>query len=71
MRKIQVYIKGQRLELFNDEKITINSSIQNVYDISKVFTDYSQGFTVPASPHNNAIFQHFLKLVKFNLKKLT
>ncbi len=59
MRKIQIYIKGQRLELFNDEKITINSSIQNVYDISKVFTDYSQGFTVPASPHNNAIFQHF------------
>ena len=59
MRKIQVYIKGQRLELFNDEKITINSSIQNVYDIAKVFTDYSQGFTVPASPHNNAIFQHF------------
>jgi hypothetical protein len=58
-RKLQIYIEGERLELFQDEKITINSSIQNINDISKVFTDLTQSFTVPATPHNNRIFHHF------------
>ena len=48
-----------RLELFHDENISITSSIQNVNDISKVFTDYSQSFTVPATPNNNKIFAHW------------
>ena len=58
-RKVQIYIEGERLELFNDEKISVNSTVQNIADISKVFTDFSQSFTVPATPHNNAIFEHF------------
>lgn len=58
-RKLQIYIEGKRLDLFQDEKIVVNSSIQNVNDISKVFTDLSQSFTVPASTHNNTIFHHF------------
>jgi hypothetical protein len=49
----------RRIELFNDEKISITSSIQNVNDISKVFTDYSQSFTIPASDNNNEIFRHW------------
>ena len=48
-----------RLELFQDENISITSSIQNVNDISKVFTDYSQSFTIPATPNNNKIFAHW------------
>jgi len=59
MRDVQIYIEGKRLELFNDEKIEINSSVQNIQDIAKVFTDFSQSFTVPASTVNNQIFQHF------------
>ncbi len=59
MRQVQVYIEGNRIELFNDEQIQITSSVQNISDISKVFTDFSQSFTVPASTVNNAIFQHF------------
>ena len=58
-RDVQIFIKGKRVELFNDEKISVNSSIQNISDITKVFTDFSQSFTVPASTINNAIFQHF------------
>jgi hypothetical protein len=58
-RKLQIYVEGKRLDLFQDEKIVINSSIQNVNDISKVFTDLSQSFTIPANTHNNAIFHHF------------
>ena len=59
MREVQVYIEGQRLDLFKDETISITSSIQNISDISKVYTDFSQSFTVPASKNNNQIFSHY------------
>lgn len=65
-RRIQIYIEPifesgdfQELELFNDETIEVTSTIQNISDISKVFTDVSLSFSVPATPNNNAIFQHF------------
>lgn len=50
---------AKRIELFEDEKISITSSIQNISDISKVFTDYTQSFTIPASDNNNQIFRHW------------
>ena len=55
----QTELNFTRLELFNDEKITVSSTIQNISDINKIFTDFSQGFTIPCSTINNAIFQHF------------
>jgi hypothetical protein len=64
-RQVDIYIEGTtsgdylRLDLFGDEKINISSSIQNVQDISKVYTDFSQSFTVPASDNNNKIFEYF------------
>lgn len=65
IRKVDIYIEGnvvgdyEKIELFSDEKIVINSSIQNIQDISKVFTDFSQSFTIPASPTNNRIVHYF------------
>jgi hypothetical protein len=59
MRQVQVYIEGLKIELFEDEQINVTSSVQNINDISKVFTDFSQSFTVPASTVNNEIFKHF------------
>ena len=59
MRTVQVYIEGQRLDLFNDEQISVTSKQQDIQDISKVFTDFSQSFSVPSTPSNDAIFQHF------------
>jgi hypothetical protein len=59
MRTAQVYIQGQKLDLFDDENISVTSSIQNISDISKVFTDFSQSFNVPASKNNNTIFSHW------------
>lgn len=56
---IQLYIEGQRVEMFDDEGVSITSSIQNVRDIGKVFSDYSQSFSVPASRQNNKIFKHY------------
>jgi hypothetical protein len=48
-----------RIELFNDEKISVVSSITNFNNLGSLFTDYSQTFTVPASKHNNTIFKHW------------
>jgi hypothetical protein len=59
MNKVDIYVNNQRLDLFQDEDITINLSVQNVQDISKVFTDFTQDFTVPATPTNNAIFGYY------------
>jgi hypothetical protein len=49
----------KRIELFSDEKISVTSSVQDISDISKTFTDFSQSFTVPATVANNAIFKHW------------
>jgi len=59
MYKVSLYIDGQRADLFEDENIEITLTTQNVKDISKVFGDYSNGFTLPASATNNAIFKHY------------
>ena len=58
---IQDAYTGQynRVDLFDDEKISVVSSIQNINDISKTYTDFSQTFTVPASNQNNKIFRHW------------
>jgi hypothetical protein len=64
MLTVAIYIQdaytGQynRVDLFDDEKISVVSSIQNINDISKTYTDFSQTFTVPASNQNNKIFRH-------------
>lgn len=58
-RQVAIYIEGDRIELFDDEKIGVNSSIQNIQDVSKVFTDFSQSFSVPCSNVNNPIFEHY------------
>lgn len=61
MRKAVVYVgkDRERLDLFKDEEINVTSTIQNIQDIAKVFTDFSQTFTVPASEKNNKIFKHY------------
>jgi hypothetical protein len=59
--KVTIFVGEQELDVFQDEDITINLSVQNIQDISKVFTDFTQGFSVPASPRNNAIFEHYYR----------
>ncbi len=59
MIAIQLFIEGQEIELFEDESVTLNQSIQEVRDISKLFTDFTQTFNVPASKLNNKAFKHF------------
>lgn len=59
MRTVQLYINNKRVDLFQDEKIEISLTTQNIKDIAKVWTDFSQSFTVPCSENNNDIFDYF------------
>ena len=64
MKQPILYIKDsdgnyQQIEMFSDETITITSKIQDARDISKVFTDFTKTFTIPASKENNKVFQHW------------
>lgn len=59
MYRVQLYIDGQEADLFQNESIEINLSVQNIKDISKVFGDFTNSFTIPASPANNKIFKHY------------
>ena len=65
MKVVGIYIQDSetleynRVDLFDDEKISVTSSIQNINDISKTYTDYSNTYTVPASKQNNKIFKHW------------
>lgn len=49
----------KRIELFGDEVITINSTIKNYNDLSKLFADFTKVFTVPATSYNNEIFKYW------------
>ena len=54
-----IYIGTERLDLFEDENIVIKSNVSKISDITKVFTDTSNTFTVPATDVNNDIFKHW------------
>jgi hypothetical protein len=56
---IELYIQGERVDLFKDESISLTDSIQNVRDIAKVFTAFSKSFNLPSSKTNNKIFKHY------------
>ena len=59
MIALQLYILGQQVEMFDDEAVNLSQSIQDVKDIDKIFTEFTQTFSVPASKLNNIIFKHF------------
>jgi hypothetical protein len=61
MVALYIYIDeiAKRIELFDDEKISVTSSVQDIADVSKAKTDFTQSFTIPASTTNNEIFKHW------------
>ena len=59
MQKLQLFISNTRVDLFKDESVSINQTIQNVRDIAKIFTEFTQTFTIPASKTNNKLFKHY------------
>jgi len=71
MQKLQLYIGNERIDLFKDEQVSFNQSIQNIKDPAKIFTEFTQTFTVPASKTNNKIFKHYYNFNIVNPNDLT
>ena len=59
MQVVELYINNTRVDLFKDESVTITDTIVNAKDVAKVFTAFSQQFSLPASSTNNQIFKHY------------
>lgn len=65
MINLQLYILNENgesydeVELYDNETVSYTQSLQDVRDISKVFSDFTRTFNVPASKTNNIIFKHF------------
>jgi hypothetical protein len=57
--KVQVYIGEDKLDLFDDEKISITQKLNDIEKLSNVFTDFTNSFTVPATQNNNRILKHY------------
>ncbi len=56
---VDLYIRDKRVIKFDEsESIQINRKTKDYRDIEKLFSDYSESFTVPGEP-NNHIFQHY------------
>jgi hypothetical protein len=70
MQKLQLYISNERIDLFKDEQVSFNQSIQNIKDPAKIFTEFTQTFTVPASKTNNQIFKHYYNFNNVNPNNL-
>ena len=67
-REVELYINTagygeaityQRLDLFEEQSINITNSLQDIKDIAKVFTDFTQQFSIPASKPNSKVFKHY------------
>lgn len=61
MNQVDIYIGHNRLDLFDDEEISINLSVQNYKELDKIFTDFTQSFTIPATGRNNEILAHYYR----------
>ncbi len=56
---VELFIDNKRVDLFDDESINVVDSIKNVRDIAKIFTTFTQIFSLPATQKNNEIFRHY------------
>ena len=59
MIDFQLYIEDNKVDLFKDETLQISDKIQDIKDISKIYTTYSSQFNLPATNKNNNIFRHY------------
>ena len=59
MRRLQLYIGTERVDLFKDESVSLTQTIQNVKDIAKVFTSLHKHLQYQHLRENNKIFQHY------------
>ncbi len=47
------------LDLFEDENIGFTTKLSDIEKLSNVFLDFSDTFSIPATPNNNKLFKHY------------
>lgn len=52
-------VKLNKLDTFDDETVELTQSIKDFKDVSKILTDYTKDFNLPASKKNNRLFGHY------------
>ena len=55
----RIFIDSYSLDLFEDENIKVKSAVSKIEDITKIFTDTSNNFTIPASDNNLEAINHW------------
>ena len=58
MRKVALYFNDVYLDLFGDEDIVLTRKATDYRELGRVYTDFTQTFTVPATPKNNKALKH-------------
>ena len=64
---LELFVNGTndtigQINLYGDEPISLNISIQDVKDISKRNSTFSQTFTIPADKNNNILLNHIFNI---------
>ena len=54
LSKTEIDKRFKRAKRFFDESVSLTETIQNIRDVSKVFTDFTKPFSLPASETNNS-----------------
>ena len=62
MTTITLKIAGTIADLFDDEVVTLTKQRKDMQDLGRLFADFSQPFTIPATDVNNGIFTHWYNL---------
>jgi hypothetical protein len=59
--KVSIYIGNnlKKLDLFDDENIFFIQKLNDIDNLSNIFSDTTLSFTVPATDNNNSIFKHY------------
>ena len=64
--RLQLFVERQNspgsfveVDRFNDESVNVVDSIQDVKDISKIFSPFTRAFHLPSSPTNDDVFGYY------------
>ena len=55
---LSLFVGTSQVELYQDENVTLTKQVKSVQEV-KAKSDFTQSFTIPASDHNNSIFNHY------------
>lgn len=70
--RIDIYIEGVKIDLFDDESIEFIQKLNDIDKLSNIFIDSSITFTIPSTPKNDDVVRHFYDSdidPNFNLNK--